>query len=74
MKGITPYTKLLYGKTGFTRVYLIFLFLLQNIDCHKAVRTCTCIHNQCKSKNKNVFSFTASENSTYCMGNLAKLS
>ena len=35
---IPPYTPLLYGKTGvyrgiFTGVYIIFLFLLLNIDC-----------------------------------------
>ena len=46
VKYIPPLTPLfLIAKLGYAGVYLLFLFLLQNIDCGEAVLTCT--HNLC---------------------------
>ena len=55
VKCITPYTQLLKRKNGFAGVYLIFLSLIQNMQCgcsleppHKADEAVvTCTHNVC---------------------------
>ena len=53
VKCIPPYTPLLYSKTGFAEVNLIFLFLIQNIDCGYSLEPCATIHVLSKNK-KNI--------------------